>query len=334
MLTVSVLNLRAESPFRPVDWRWSVAKLIRSDTRIASLLQGRHDEWTKKARKFQQAHEAARDDYDRLLLVRRWPSLLEAFNLKFEEDYSRRLLRYEVEARLLAAETEDRISERTRVSPAAVSWYEKLFFNVSDRLDSPGYISHVVIGEKLQSGLTDGDHDVLWKMFGYWGKSHVIDAVAYRSYDSTAPDNAGQTAQFFNDDAQKTAVMKTAIAMRSMPNNSYTREVIATIQQGYMQIKRMADGGGASADMIGANVQQMAAHIAWTIGDKEVLVSADDPKRIVGRLLPEVAAADRKGVELRADDLTRMNHGLGPRRVKALESAGFPEQKNANPVGG
>ena len=78
---MSAVDLRVEAPFRPVDWRWEKARLMREDPRTASLLRHQDDDWTRKAKRFQEQKDAARDAYDELLLVRRWPALSAAADI-------------------------------------------------------------------------------------------------------------------------------------------------------------------------------------------------------------------------------------------------------------
>ncbi len=324
---MSALNLRTEAPFRPVDWRWEKARLMREDPRTASLLRHQDDDWTRKAKRFQELYEACRDDYDRLLLVRKWPALVEAHDLRFKED-EKRLMRFEVEARLLASDPIERIAEKVGTAPAVVIWYEKVFFNVLDKLANTAYISHCVMGESAQAGMTERDYDVLWKMMGYCGKGIVLDAVIGKTYDATVPESAGQVGDFLSDDIERSVKLKMTVAMRALPVNSYTAMQIAEIYQRFQEIKKMADGAGAAGDMISANIQVAIQSLGWTVGDKRVLISAADPSKIVGRLRDEVLAADDCAVELRADELMQLNTGqtLAPTRARP---ARFPEKKDA-----
>lgn len=325
---MSATNLRAEAQFRPTDWRWEKARLMREDPRVAALLRSQTDEWTVKAKQFQIEYDRAADDYDRLRLVRRWPALWDARGLRFEADQNR-LARYEVEARLLAGDTPERIAARVACSPACVRWYEALFFNVTDRLHHRGWVGHCVIGESAQAGLTERDFDTLWKLFGFLGGPLVLDAVIDRGYDVTRPDGPGQMQDWLGDEVERTATIKMALAMRTMPINSYTQEKVAEIYLRYKEIQKMADGGGAVGDTLTNNIQLMIQAVPWTVGDKTVLVDAADPRRIVGRLRAEVAAADACAAELRSAELMQLNTGQRPDRLAEIQATRFPEKPHA-----
>lgn len=325
---MSALNLRVEAPFRPTDWRWEKAILMREDPRTASLLRHQDDDWTRKAKKFQLAYATASSDYDHLLLMRRWPSLAEAYAIRHQDD-EKRLLRYEIEARLLSDDPFERVSERVGVSPDVVIWYEKLFFNVRDRLSHRGWVAHCVLGESAHAGLTERDYDVLWKMFGYIGGGYVLDAVIDRRTDLPQPEGPGQVRGWFGDDIEQVSTIKMDLAMRIAAVNSYTIEKIAEIYQRFRELQKMADGAGGGGDMLTTNIAIMLQSIPWTVGDKRVLVAANDPKQIVGRLREDVAAADECAVELRADELMQLNSGQQPDRLSSITAVKFPEKPNA-----
>lgn len=325
---MSAFNLRIEAPFRPVDWRWEKARLMREDPQTASLLRHQDDEWTIKAKKFQEKYKDVNDDYDRLLLLRRWPALSEAADIRFRDD-EKRLVRYEIEARLLASEPFERIAEKVGASVESIIWYEKVFFNVLDRLHNEGWVCHCVIGEAIQAGLTERDYDVLWKIMGYYGKSLVLDAIIRKTFDTRAPETQSQVGDFLVDDIEKTAKLKTAIAFRTMSINSYTQERIIELYKEFQALKKAADGDAGSGDQLSSNIQVMIQNLGWTIGNRNVMVSASDPQKIVGRLRSEVVQADECAAELRADDLMQLNIGQTPERLKALATTRFPEKKDA-----
>ncbi len=328
-MSIDPLTLRPQSAFRPVDWRWEKAKLTREDARIAALMRHEDDDWIRKARKFQVQYSEARSSYDFLLLERRWPALLEA--LQLHNCSSPQLTKYEVQARLLANEPLEAIQLRVSVSVDALMWYERVFFNVLDRLPNRGYIAHRVLGESLQAGLTERDYQLLWQMYGYMAGPVVLDAMIDRHYDVTQPESPAQMTQFGTDDVGRTMLLKSMVASRTMPINSYTQTIILEIHQRFIELKKMADSG-VTGDMSSGNILAMMNTLPWTIGDKVVLVASDDPKRIVGRLSSEIVTADSGAAELRSRELLQLAAGqnvaadgdMPPRLTK------FPEEtKNA-----
>ncbi len=325
---MSALNLLVESPFRPVDWRWAKATLQREDPRTASLLRHQNDEWTTKARRFQEALDAVSDDYGKLLLARRWPHLSEAHTVRFENS-DRRLVRFEIEARLLTGEPYERIAAHSGTSAGGVAWYEKLFFSVSDRLDRRGWIVNCVIGESAHAGLSERDFDVLWKLYGYWGGPDVLDAVMAKTYDSPRPDGQGGLDGWVCDDTERLTKIKMNVAMRTMAINSYTHERISEIYMKFLELKKLS--AGAVGDVITSNINLMFNAIPWTIGKRDTLVAASDPRTIVGQLPPELKKYDESSVEPRAKDLMLLSVGDRPAGMATALDRKFPEKPNENP---
>ena len=61
--------------------------------------------------------------------------------------------------------------------PSVVAWYERLFFNVVDRLDATDWIMLKAIGTKSLIEPTESDLDVVLKLLGYFGGPLVLDAA-------------------------------------------------------------------------------------------------------------------------------------------------------------
>ncbi len=76
------------------------------------------------------------------------------------------LLRSEIEARLLAAQSAQTIAEATGVTPQAVEVYASVFFDVSDRLNARDWIVTMVLPDtRGQHGCTEGD---IWRYTGWF----------------------------------------------------------------------------------------------------------------------------------------------------------------------
>jgi hypothetical protein len=87
------------------------------------------------------------------------------------------LQRGEIEARLLARQTDDAIAVQCGLSAAAVGAYHDLFFNVRHALDADIYVYSIAIGRKAFSGLTESDVDIILKMLGYAHGPLMVDAA-------------------------------------------------------------------------------------------------------------------------------------------------------------
>ncbi len=88
-----------------------------------------------------------------------------------------RMPRWAMEAWLLSGEPLEVVGEQTGQEVEVVEWYVAAFFDLGERIQAPGFVTHEVIGSKLHDGLTPADVDVLWKHFAYTMGPHALQAV-------------------------------------------------------------------------------------------------------------------------------------------------------------
>jgi hypothetical protein len=99
----------------------------------------------------------------------------------------------ELEARLLARQMDEEIAGRMGLSAAAVAAFHHVYFCVRPRLEAQFYILNVAIGEKLHTGLTEGDRGLILKLFGYQQGPIVLDLLLdYWANPPQMPDDPGQ----------------------------------------------------------------------------------------------------------------------------------------------
>ena len=86
-------------------------------------------------------------------------------------------IRYAIEARILARESDSVIASRLGTLDEAIGIYEQLFFNVRDRLNNSDYIVNRVIAPVIGKGYETANVDFSSKFFGYFAGSQVLDVV-------------------------------------------------------------------------------------------------------------------------------------------------------------
>ena len=101
-----------------------------------------------------------------------------------ERVYSKEVLasvKWEVEARLIAGQTDQEIAHRLSTSTDVVRFYEAWFYNIRDRLDNHSYIFQRLIYPIVE--VVDGkpSREAVWKFFAFCGGSGIIDEVIYDS---------------------------------------------------------------------------------------------------------------------------------------------------------
>jgi hypothetical protein len=117
-----------------------------------------------------------------------------------------------IEARILARQPSEEIAQVLSLANArVVDWYEALFFNVRDRIDSVDYISKQVIGPVIGTGISNVRAELSAKFFGYFGGLAMLE-FALNGTDLSIPrPQAGQSIDAYAD-----AMFNSIIRSRSM----------------------------------------------------------------------------------------------------------------------
>jgi hypothetical protein len=111
---------------------------------------------------------------DRRLLDACFPATAAAYQLYTT---STPMKRWELEARLLANETDSAIAGKCGITPEAVRTYGDLFYDVRPRLSADTYISLVVLEGKGLAAIAPDDFETILKLFGYSMGGCVVDDV-------------------------------------------------------------------------------------------------------------------------------------------------------------
>lgn len=205
-----LLHCRREAPQRPPSWRWYLAaRLLYSKDQTSHRFS---DMDVLEALRFQRWYAAAKSEQDYQVLLDNLPWIYQATEIWQGDD----LLHSEIEARLLASEDFNSIAAKTGVRVEIVGAYERMFFNVLDRLNAPSWVTNYAIGKKIHHGLTSKHFTTLWKAYGYWGGPLVLDSLIYQSFGATRPTQASDTSKFFRDDIWSQLQQKVALAVRTM----------------------------------------------------------------------------------------------------------------------
>jgi hypothetical protein len=147
---------------------------------------------------------------------RHWsdPALNEAFAVYHDGSTP---TRWELEARILAGESDEVIGRQFSLQPEAVRWYEAIFFNVRDRLQAKSYITNHVIRLYQQGGNPGVNLETLWKWYGYWGGSRVLDAIVSNFAALPQPTDSNQVEQYFDEQLKQAIKYRAAVATQAIP---------------------------------------------------------------------------------------------------------------------
>jgi len=312
---MSILVNRPDNKRRPPDWRWQRACELAEGARP---VRGRDDEVVRAACKFRRLIQRCETDMDKLAALDAHPALYEAYSLyDATDDHTNN--KWELEARLLARESLPAISDKLGIDIDAIMLYERIFFDVMDRLDAPGLITHTVIGKSVQTGLAEREYDCLWKLFGYWLGPSVLDALAYKFNNPRHTEGHDGLRAAMRDLSKDAIDIKAAITMITMKSDWQTRELILTLWKDMLALEAQAGQAGIGTETYTQNVQQLVDTFQGLL----VKTREDGDTRLTG----QIAQLEAQGVRLRAAELVGIGVGEFPAGLGQLMStATFPER--------
>lgn len=289
-MTTSTAHLFcAEDPQRPADWRWARAQWLTSQ-RSRYARQKDEEDVVLVARSYQKLLANCRSDTDHDALRRKYPGIYWAHRI--HETSSG--VRWALEAWLLTGASPSLIVQRNRVTPETLTWYEKLFFSVTDSLACPDYILNVVIGSAVHRGVNDRDYDLLWKLFGFLGGVDVLDSMITQKANPRAE-------AWFGDHTRFTIRRKAAIAAHTMPVAFHHQVILET----YTKVAELERLHGNTEESHNLMVKQL--HLAMAAVDSVITVGDRSPTGPEALLVHE-----KDAVELRASELLQISSGQTP----------------------
>jgi len=132
----------------------------------------------------------------------------------FESVGTNVLARAELDALILANKSPKAISKRTNLDPEAVVWYERMFYDVRDRLSRKGWICANAIGEIYQVK-TSVALPALVRAYGFHTKSARVVTSIVSTFDAFAiRDAVANPSDFWRRDVKGTTGVKAAIAAK------------------------------------------------------------------------------------------------------------------------
>lgn len=167
-------------PLQEPHWRWLqvldvVAKKLPEDDI--------DDVYVRKAVSYWKSYKTrvAKKGESEESLAKKYTGIHYAYKL-FRQDNCD--LKWIIEARILADEAPEIISKKCKTHVQIIEWYEKLFFDVRDKLDSKDYILSRVIQLPLNMTVSFRRPDILWKLVGYTGGASLLDQLLQHRYST------------------------------------------------------------------------------------------------------------------------------------------------------
>lgn len=127
---------------------------------------------------------ASPDPADAKATADEWPTIDMAYQI-FREDGP---LRWELEARLLAGQSDEEIADRCEVTAAVVCRYEELFYAVRNVRMTHNYLSHHVVSTGVSDGFGDKEVRRFWAWATWTGGPVLLDGLVDSLRRARRPD--------------------------------------------------------------------------------------------------------------------------------------------------
>jgi len=182
----------AIDPFCPIDWRYQDAR---------NLAAGKRTNWADDddslvvdCAEYLKAMELAAAGRERVAARARWPLIRAACELA--EDSG--LQRAEIQAWLLAGQTDEQIAEKCHVRPELVDCFERLFFSVRHCLRATDYLHMRSLGWGVFEGFGNNEVAQFWGWCALAGGVVVLDFLVDQLRDVLGADEQPTLLAYMN----------------------------------------------------------------------------------------------------------------------------------------
>jgi hypothetical protein len=302
-MPVTLLDFSPHNPLRVLDWRWRRVVYLQSNDRPTS--RRRDDSWVVRCGRFRKAYKACQTASDYHAVAGMYPGLYWAHELYTNRDMPVTVLAvHALEARLLANQPREAISERMNMSLELIDAYHECFFNVQPYLKNTDYLMFRVLGDAVYRGLRERNYDLLWKLFAIWGGPHVLEAFISSFIDPTQPGGAAAVDGFFAKQVYSSLSMKALVAAKTVPVDQHSATLLIEKYLEQVAIEKKTDGSTAGQQAVIANLGQMMVSLPFSVGGKS---STELGRTRIG--INSHESYDNSPVELTGDELLLLGAG-------------------------
>lgn len=162
-----------------------------------------------------------------------------------------------LQAKLLTEEEYEDIGEWLGVEPETVDFFEKVFFNVRDRLNHRGWIIKTILGspeeresKKKNGQLTGLQRGVIYRLFAYYGGPEALEAAMSGLIPSALPSAKKDLEKWYDKALEQIIHTRAATAARMFEINKYNVMQVLELALSNTVQRQMASGsvGGGIED--------------------------------------------------------------------------------------
>lgn len=176
--------------------------------------------------------------------------------------------RWGIEARVVAGESDEEIAAKLGTSPEVVTAYVNVFFDIREKLRNVDYMLNVVMADAVVRGLQERQYDLLWKLMGYHGGPHALDASISKFIPIARPATKDDVSGFFHDFAINSMKYKSAVAAATVPINTHTQLPLLDSFVKYVEIERTTENASKAHATIVENIGAMLSALPFKVGTK------------------------------------------------------------------
>jgi hypothetical protein len=319
-------DVRMYDPFLRPDWRFERVLRLVSRVPTPGRTTKRDDSHIKEARSFMLRWNRGEEWRESLLDEN--PGLYYAHSI-FANLHMDPEVKFMLEARLLASQPVEEIADRLKTLPETVSWYEKLFFNVSTFLRHHDWIvKHVLLpsSDRFVEHEDDDDDaapapqgtplvvrphlDMTLKFFAYFGGPILCDFMISGFRRGNAVQNADEISSWLDDQWRSTIQRRSAQSAGVFEVNRYNVMELFATHARIIELQKGAESGEERRSSFTRHVSTMLSQLPWTVGRRGA-------EQYAGSTMGDL---DSAAAEINDEELILIGGGEVPSSVKELDS--------------
>jgi hypothetical protein len=320
-------DVRLYDPFLRPDWRFERVLRLISRVPTPGRTTKRDDQHIKAARSFmlrwnrgEEWREALLDDD---------PGLYYAYSI-YDNLHTDPEVKFMLEARLLSNQDVGEIADRLKTMPETVSWYERLFFNVSPFLQHHDWIvKHVLLpsSDRFVEHEDDDDDnnapaprgtplvvrphlDMTLKFFAYFGGPILCDFMISGFRRGNVIHSGDEISNWLDDQWRVALQRRSAQAAGVFEVNRYNVMELFATHSRIIELQKNVESGDERRSTFARHVSTMLSQLPWTVGRKGA-------EEYAGSAVGEL---DEGAAEIDDEELILIGSGEVPSSVKGLDS--------------
>lgn len=172
-----------------------------------------------------------------------------------------------LQAKLLTEESDKAIGKWLGMDPKAVDFFEKVFFNVRDRMHNRGWIIKIILGNpeeresKRKNGqLTNAQRGLIYRLFAYYGGPEALEAAMSGLIPASLPSAKKDLEKWYDKALEQIIHTRATAAARVFEVNKYNVMQVLELAMNNAAQKQLATGS------LGGGIEDFAEKVTGALG--------------------------------------------------------------------